>query len=105
MNANRNSHPLTDEDALVKAAESLPLPCFSGHADVNSQVLDLWQRTRAMNADLWALLDAADAELAGDVRDKLTEAIAGMSRAFGAGQDWLEWAARHLQIDSAAPDA
>jgi hypothetical protein len=91
--------------AIAIATDAVPAaPAMPEYLDLHAQLVDLWQRTRAMQLDLWTLTDAADLELTGDLRATIGKAIAGMSRAIGATSDWTEYAARHLQIDDPHPD-
>ena len=101
----RNAPTRTEADLLALAADAVPdVTTQPDGLDLDAQLLDLWHRTRAVQLDLWLLLDAADAELTGELRTRLGEAIAGMSRALGAASDWQEWAARHLQLIDEHPD-
>jgi hypothetical protein len=94
----------TDAELLALAADAVPAPEPPECIDLAGQLLDLWHLTRTAQLDLWNLTDAADLELTGDQRATIGKAIAGLSTALGAAEDWNEWAARRLDLDDPHPD-
>jgi hypothetical protein len=94
----------TEAELLAIAADAVPMAEPPECIDLAGQLLDLWALTRAAQFDLWNLTDAADAELTGDQRDTIGQAIAGLSGALAAAQNWTEWAARRLDLAEPHPD-
>lgn len=97
---------MTDEQLDDAAAELLtryPAPPLAA-GSLSVLLSDLYARLGPMQRDLWAVRDAADAELTGDRHDEAVKAVSGLADALGDASTWLRWIAHRLDLTTAHPD-
>ena len=97
---------MTDAELHHAAAELLaryPAPALA-QGSVSRLLDDLYARVNALQLDLWAVRDAADAELTGDRHDEAVKAVSGLADALGDASTWLRWIAHRLDLTTAHPD-